>query len=470
MPAETVADRLGEFAVELRPEAIPAALLRTAELSTLDFFGVVLAAGTKPAARIVADFAREQGGPAEATLIGTPDKVPVAAAVLANGTRAHAIELDDHEAHMRSKVHPGVVVMPAAWAVAESVGGVSGLDLLTAVVVGYDVIGRLSAAANYPDYLGKVKGFHTTGLFGSFAAAATAGRLLGLTAEQISSAFGICGSMCAGLQETVNAGAMMKPFHAGWSAQSGVVAAQLAARGYVGPRSVFEGKRGFYRAYCGEGEYDLSIVAENLGTEFDIALIMYKPYACGGGIHPALTAIEQLRDAHGFGADDVERVDVRTSEHARDSFATPREVKIAPPSGSTAQHSLPFAAAVLLVDGVALIDQFTDEAVRRPEVLELAARVFVEGDPGLTSDDPEDEPADVTVTLRNGATHTLEVRNGLGSLAVPMSEQQLIDKYRLLATPVIGDEAAAEVERRALGLRSEPDVSDLPAACVSVTV
>jgi 2-methylcitrate dehydratase PrpD len=468
MPAETIADRLGEFAVELDPANVPAELLRTAEMSTLDFFGVVLAAGTQPAAQIVVDYARAQGGPAEATLIGTPARVPVAAAVLANGTRAHAIELDDHEAHMRSKVHPGVVVMPAAWAIAESLGNVSGLDFLTAVVVGYDVIGRLSAAANYPDYLGKVKGFHTTGLFGSFAAAATAGRLLGLTGPQVSSALGICGSMCAGLQETVNAGAMMKPFHAGWSAQSGVIAAQLAARGYVGPRSVFEGKRGFYRAYCGEGEYDVSIVDARLGTEFDIAMIMYKPYACGGGIHPALTAIEQLREAHGFAAADVERVDVRTSEHARDSFATPREVKIAPPSGSTAQHSLPFAAAVLLVDGVALIDQFTNEAVRRPEVLELAARVHVEADPNLHSDDPEDEPAEVTVRLRNGQAHVLEVRNGLGSLAVPMTEQQLIDKYRLLATPVIGERAAADVEARTLDLRHEDDVSDLPAACVAV--
>jgi 2-methylcitrate dehydratase PrpD len=263
---------------------------------------------------------------------------------------------------------------------------------------------------------------------------------------------------------------MMKPFHAGWSAQCGVIAAQLAARGYVGPRSVFEGKRGFFRAYCGEGEYDVSIVDAGLGAEFDISMTMYKPYACGGGIHPALTAIQQLRAAHGFTAADIERLDVRTSEHARDSFATPREVKIAPPSGSTAQHSLPFAAAVLLVDGVALIDQFSDEAVRRPEVLELAARVHVEADSGLHSDDPEDEPAEVTVRLRNGQAHTLAVRNGLGSLAVPMTEQQLIDKYRLLATPVIGERAAGDVEARALDLRHEDDVSDLPAACVAVAV
>jgi 2-methylcitrate dehydratase PrpD len=359
------------------------------------------------------------------------------------------------------------VIMPAAWAVAETKRDVTGLEFLTSVIVGYDVIGRLSAATSYPDFLGKARGFHTTGLFGSFAAAATAGRLLGLDAEQISSAFGICGSMCAGLQETVNAGAMMKPFHAGWSSQCGIVAAQLAARGYVGPRSVFEGKRGFYRAYCGEGDYDLSIIDKDLGSEFDISLIMYKPYACAGGIHPALTAIDKLREAHSFAATDVERVVIRTSEHARDSFATPRDVKCAPPSGNTAQHSLPFAAAVLLVDGVALIDQFTNEAVRRPEVLALAQRIDVEADPSIHSDDPEDEPAGVRIELKNGDVLDIDVRGGLGSLAVPMTEAQLIDKYRLLATPLIGADAAATVERRALALREEADVSDLPSACAA---
>lgn len=471
MPSEqTVADRLAEFAVTVQPEAIPQKLIRQAELSTLDFFGVVLAGWTTPAAQIVAEHVREQGGPPEATLIGTADKVPAAAAALANGTRAHSIELDDHEAHMRSKVHPGVVILPAAWAVTELTGAVGGLQFLTAMIVGYDVIGRLSAAANYPDYLGKVKGFHTTGLFGSFAAAAAAGRLLGLTAEQLSNAFGICGSMCAGLQETVNAGAMMKPFHAGWSSQSGLVAAQLAARGYTGPRSVFEGKRGFYRAYCGEDEYDLSVIDQGLGSEFDISLIMYKPYACGGGIHPALTAIDKLREEHVFAWTDVERVVVRTSEHVRDSFATPREVKCAPPSGATAQHSLPFAAAVLLVDGVALIEQFTNEAVRRPEVLDLAQRVFVEADPAIHSDDPEDEPAAVSIHLNGGEVLEREVRGGLGSLAVPMSETQLIAKYRRLATPWIGAEAAETVEARSLELRGETDVSDLPTVCAPVGV
>jgi 2-methylcitrate dehydratase PrpD len=462
--SSSIGDRLAEFAIELRPDALPEPVVRQAELSTLDFFGVVLAGSTTPAGQIVAEYARQLGGPAEASLIGSREKMSVASAALVNGTRSHSVELDDHEAHMRSKVHPGVVIMPAAWAIAET-RHVRGSEFLTAMIVGYDVIGRLSAATSYPDFLGKTRGFHTTGLFGSFAAAATAGRLLELTPEQLSNAFGICGSMCGGLQETVNAGAMMKCFHAGWAAQCGVVAAQLAARGYTGPRTVFEGKRGFYRAYCGDGDYDLDVIEAGLGVDFDISLIMYKPYACAGGIHPALTGIDGLRAKHDVAYEDIDAVVVRTSEHARDSFATPREVKCEPPTGATAQHSLPFAVAVLLVDGVALMDQFTDDAVRRPEVLDMAKRVVVEVDPSIHSDDPEDEPAGVSIRLKDGRVVDTEVRGGLGSLAVPMSEAQLIDKFRLLATPAIGPDAAAKVEARSLRLRDEEDVSDLPAAC-----
>lgn len=462
----TIGDRLAAFSLELEGDDLPEAVVRRAEISTLDFFGVVLAGWSTPAAQIASEYARQQGGGPEASLIGTHAKVPVAAAALANGTRAHSVELDDHEAHMRSKVHPGVVVMPAAWAISET-RPTSGREFLTAVIVGYDIIGRLSAATSYPDFLGKSKGFHTTGLFGSFAAAATAARLLGLDANQLANAFGICGSMCGGLQETVNAGAMMKAFHAGWAAQCGIVAAQLAARGYTGPRSVFEGKRGFYRAYCGEGDYDLSVIEAGLGTEFDISLIMYKPYACAGGIHPTLTAIDKLRAENEFDASDIDRVVVRTSEHARDSFGTPREVKSRPPTGATAQHSLPFAAAVLLVDRVALIDQFTNEAVERPEVLAVAGRVSIEVDPSIRSDDPEDEPAGVTITLKDGRVLDTDVRGGLGSLAVPMSEQQLIDKYRHLARPFLGDETADVVEQRCLRLREQSDVSDLPGICVT---
>jgi 2-methylcitrate dehydratase PrpD len=460
--SETYADRLAEFSVSLQEDAIPREVIRQAEVAGMDYIGVVLGGGVTPASDITAEYVLEQNGVGEATLFGTQSKAPIAMAAMANGTRCHSIELDDHEAHMRSKVHSGAVIMTAAWAAAEKRGNVTGAEFLAAAVVGYDVIGRTSGATSYPDFLGREKGFHTTPLFGGFAAAATAGRLLGLTAEQLSNAFGIAGSMCSGLQETVRVGAMVKPFHAGWAAHSGITAALLAAKGYTGPRTIFEGSKGFFRSYCGEGNYDLSIIDRDFGVDFDISLNMYKPYACGGGIHPTLTAVDTLRGKHDFEHADIERVVVRTSQHVVDYFATPLEAKIAPASGPQAQHALPFAVATLIVDGAALIGQFTNEAVRRPEVLALSHKVSVEADPSIKSDDPEDEPAGVAIHLKDGTVLEAETRGGKGSLSVPMSEEELIDKYHRLADPVVGADVATATRVRLLSLATDPNVVDIP--------
>ena len=460
---DTYADRLAEFSLNLQPDAIPQKVIRQAEVASLDYIGVVLGGGVTPAAKMTAEYVLEQRGAGDATLFGTKSRAPLALAALANGTRSHSIELDDHEAHMRSKVHSGAVIATAAWAAAETRGDVTGAEFLTAVIVGYDVIGRTSGATSYPDFLGREKGFHTTPLFGGFAAAATAGRLLGLTPEQLSNAFGIAGSMCSGLQETVRVGAMVKPLHAGWAAHNGITAALLAAKGYTGPRTIFEGRKGFFRSFCGEGNYDLTVIDRDFGVDFDISLNMYKPYACGGGIHPTLTAVDELRSKYQFDYKDIERVKVRTSKHVVDFFATPWEAKAAPASGPHGQHALPYAVAALIVDGVALLDQFTNEAVKRPHVLELSHKVFVEADPSIESDDPEDEPAGVAIHLTDGTVLETESRGGKGSLSVPMSEAELIEKFHRLADPVLGLEVADQTEERLLALASDPDVADIPA-------
>lgn len=462
MSSNTYADRLATYLIDMSIDALPPAVIRSAEICAMDYLGVVLAGQVTPASAMVTELVREQGGRPDSSLFGKADRVPATGAALANGTTSHSIELDDHEAHMRSKIHGGAVVFSAAWAVAES-RPTTGAEFLTAVVAGYDAFGRLSGATDYPDYLGRAKGFHTTALFGPFAAAAAAGKLLGLNGEQLSNAFGIAGSLCSGLQETVRAGAMVKPLHAGWAAQSGVVAAQLAVKGFTGPRTIFEGSKGFFRAFCGEGHYNLDVIDAKFGAEFDISLTMFKPYACGGGIHPVLTAVDQLRTEHSISADDVTRIVVRTSQHAVDFFCTPWEKKVAPESGPQAQHSLPFAVAVLLTDGVALLEQFTNDSVRRPDVLSLAAKIVVEVDDSISSDDPEDEPASVDIYVRDRVL-TTSVRGGKGSLAVPMSEAELTDKYRRLSEPVLGPSACVALENRVLSLRSDPDVSDLPSS------
>jgi 2-methylcitrate dehydratase PrpD len=457
--SQSVAETLADFIGALSYEDIPPEVIHQAKLSALDFVGVALAGSQTPSGHVIAEYVRLQAGQPHSTVFGHGFKAPRAQAVLANGTSAHSVELDDHEAHSRSKVHPGVTVMPVAWAISET-GTVSGKEFLTAVVLGYDVIGRLSAATPYPDFLGRERGFHTTGLFGPFAAGAVAARLLGLGGEQTAQAFGMLGSLSGGLSETMDSGSWTKRLHAGWACHSGMVAAELALAGFTGPRTVFEGRRGFYRAFCGPGNFDLNVIGADLGAQFDISLIMYKPYACAGGIHSAMAAVEEIRSSSRFEPEEIEEIVVYCDPHVIDAFVTPHEAKYHPVTGAQAQFSLPFAVAVLIVDGVALIDQFTDVAVGRPEVLSLVQRIKCEAtDFPRRSDD--DDPARVQIRTRDGRLCEAAVPGAKGSLAVPMGTADIAAKFRALATPVIGAERSRAVEAAILSLDTVDDVGEL---------
>lgn len=455
----TYSEIVADYAHKLTFDKLPKDVVEIAKISTLDFLGVVLAGSRTPSSAIIAEYVRSLGGVAEATVAGYGDKVPTAHAALANGTMAHSIELDDHEAHERSYVHPSVAVMPAAWAVAET-KKVSGPEFLTAVVLGYEMIGRLSAATP-PGYLDFKKGFHTTALFGPWAAASTAAKLRGLTPDQHVNAYGIIGSICSGLFETRAAGTWTKRLHAGWAGHSGIFATALAAKGFTGPRTILEGDHGLYRAFVGEGNFDLSIITDKLGETFEISLIMYKPYACAGVLHSPLTAVDDIRKKVKIAPDDVEEILVESSKRIVEHFTLPREMKYRPNSGAQGQFSLPYAVAALVHDGAALLEQFSDEAVRRPSVIELAQRVRAEVDEELDKRWPEEEPSRVTITLKDHRRFTAEVPGGKGTLVHPMSPDELRAKFRGLAAPLVGVDTAAAIEGAVMSLEKNPDVGPL---------
>lgn len=457
--SQTYSEIVAEYADRLSFDRLPKDVVETAKISTLDYLGVVLAGSRTPSSRIIAEYVCSLHGVQEATVAAFGDRVPAPHAALANGTMAHSIELDDHEAHERSYVHPGVAVMPTAWAIAET-QPVTGEEFLTAVVLGYEIIGRLSAATP-PGYLDFKKGFHTTALFGPWAAASVAAKLRGLTREQHANAFGIIGSICSGLFETRAAGTWTKRLHPGWAGHNGIFATSLASKGFTGPRTILEGNHGLYRAFAGEGNFDLGIITDKLGETYEISLIMYKPYACAGVLHSPLTAVDEIRAKVKFGADDVEEILVRSAKKLVDHFTLPREMKYRPNSGAQGQFSLPYAVAVLVHDGAALLEQFSDEAVMRPSVVELAQRVRAEVDEELEKRWPEEEPSRVIITLRDGRRLTAEVRGGKGTLVHPMSAEELRAKFRGLATPLVGAARAAAIERAVMSIETNADVGPL---------
>ncbi len=216
---------LARFAAGLRFEDIPVRIVEHAKLCILDGLGVALFGAGLPWTEHVRELARAEGATAAASFWGTPYRGSVAQAALVNGTAGHAFEMDD--IHKESIVHPNSLACPVAFAFAEAAGGMRGCDVLTAIVAGYEVGTRVGNAATMALFL---RGFHPQGTSGVFVAAATAGRILGLPAEQMQHALGIAGSMGAGLM-AAQEGAMVKRLHAGRAAQAGVQAAPGGRRG-----------------------------------------------------------------------------------------------------------------------------------------------------------------------------------------------------------------------------------------------
>jgi len=230
-----VTRKLARHAATLRYEMLPPALVDMIKQCVLDTLGVSIGASTlAPEARILVDYAKEQGGKPEATLLGFGGKVPAASAALVNGSLGHMLDYDD----LGESGHPSIVTIPVAFAVAEKLGGVTGRDLITAVAAGMDVMTRISRAIDVPDWT-MAEGWFATQLLGFVAGAATAGRLLKLDPEQVENALGIGFNQMSGTRQMAEGAAThMRSMQAGFSGQGAVLAAELARRGIIGSKDV----------------------------------------------------------------------------------------------------------------------------------------------------------------------------------------------------------------------------------------
>lgn len=284
-------------------------------------------------------------------------------AALLNGVAAHAFELDDFAA----KLHPGAVVLPAALAVAEA-RGASLEDLETATALGYETMIRVSLALD-PN-MARLRGWHLTGVVGPLGAAVAVAKLMGLGAEQTTWALGLAATQGAGLFAFNADGAMSKRLHPGKAAQSGILAAELAAKGFTGPSTVLEVEDGGYlRAFS--DHWKIEPLVEGLGAEWRLMGTNFKPYACCGSVHAYVDAAKQIREKIG-GAP-------KPDQTVRAGVAKVVDVQCGydyrPGATLNSQMSLRYCLAVALLDGEALPAQFRDDRIADPAVTDLARRI-----------------------------------------------------------------------------------------------
>jgi 2-methylcitrate dehydratase PrpD len=455
----TYAEKLAEFVCNLRLGDIPEEIRRLARLSTMDNIGNILAGHQEESVRITVDLVRAWAGNPESTILGYKYKVPAPSAAFANGIADHSTELDDHIAHTRSFNHPGVTTFPVALALGEKVGA-SGEQLMISAVAGYEINSRINGAVS-PGFFNFKRGFHGSAICGPFGAAATAAGLLGLTSNQLTNAFGICGSMAAGSFEFKQTGAWTKGFHAGWASQAGIIAGELARRGFTGPSTILEGNSGFFQSYAGEGNYDLESLTHNLGREFEFRFITYKPFACAGVLHSPLTAALRVRQEHGAQPHQIESVTVKTSEQLVHQYANPVDQKARPKTTVDAQFSLPYSVAVIFYFGRALLDEYRQAAFTNPKVQDLASRVHCISDPEIDRRWPREEPSEVSLRLKDGSEYTAAVSHAKGSLADPMAEDELREKFRMLTGNILTKSAIERIIETVTNLENLRNVRNL---------
>ena len=431
----------GQFRSELDPE-VSAATRR----SIVDTLGVSIAAVNESAVGVVASTVLARGGVPETSILGLSQKVPAASAALVNGTMAHSLDFDD--THLPSVLHPSASVVPAALAVAEAEGSF-GSEVETAIAVGIEVTCRLGMAAYDPELRNSIffdRGLHATSICGTVGAAVAAALLHGADAEIVSHAMGIAASMGSGLIEANRTGGTIKRVHCGWAAHSGITAAELATAGLTGPPTVLEGRFGFFAAFTG-GFYDMPSLVGGLGDEWELLRLFTKPYPTNHFTHAGIDAAIHLRQ-RGVDPDSITAIRLGVPAPVLRTIAEPVEAKAAPQSGYSARFSGPFTVATALSGGgglgVATTD-FSDEAVRDPNRLALAALVFCYADQQSTADFPNQFPGVLTVETDDGTQFAHRVTHNRGGPENPLSKDELEIKFRLNAEPALGSAGASDV-------------------------
>jgi len=411
---------LAEFAANVQYRDIPAEVIERMKTSFLDSVGCCLFGATLPWTQRVQAMIEDEGARPVASIFGSGHKTSVAGAVLVNATAGHAFELDD--IHKESIVHAGSIATPVVVALAEQAGGASGKTLLTAMTTGYEIGTRVGNAATMGLFF---RGFHPQGASGVFVAAASAARMLNLDSAHMQHALGIVGSQAGGLM-AAQEGAMVKRFHSGRAAQSGVYSAYLAQRDFTGISDVLEaGYGGYLSSYSDKP--NAQRLTDELGTVWETGKVGYKPHACVTSIHSALDAFSHLLKSNNLTPDDIAEVDIGMSPMTYTHCAWEYKAQ----GVTAAQMNLFYGIAVIGFDGMAFVAQYAENRLADPKILDFIKRIHARIDPEIEAMGPAyRHAARVAVTTKDGRKFTHEILNRRGSPENPLSVDDVVYKFR----------------------------------------
>jgi 2-methylcitrate dehydratase PrpD len=426
----SLTDYVAGFVVATRASDIPADVQYLGTRSFIDGLGLALAGAASQTGAITRRYLASLGisSSSGSTVIGSDLRLPARFAAFANGVSIHADDYDDTQlAVAKDRVyglltHPTAPALPPVLALAER-DRRSGRDLMTAYQVGVEVECKVAEAILPRHYQ---QGFHSTATCGAIGAAAAAAKLLRLDRETTRRALSLGATQAGGLRE--NFGTMTKPFHAGRAAESGVVAAELAALGFTASPTGLEADRGFFRA--AGGGYSVEMIDGKLGNPWTFAFpgVSIKPHPSGSLTHPGMAVMLDLIRRHDLRPERVKRVSVGTNHNMPNALIHHR-----PRTELQAKFSMEFCMAILLLERAGGLEQFTDEVVNRPDVQALIQKIDFGVHPEAEAAGFDKMTTIIEVQLDDGSVVTGAADFGKGSPANPMSDAELAEKFRQCA-------------------------------------
>lgn len=440
--------RIADWAVAERDARLPADILHHAKRAVLDWFAALLPGAVVPPATLLRAALADEIGHGAALLYPDGPRAPARVAALVNGAASHTVEFDD--VFRDAIYHPGCPTISAALALAQAEGA-DGERFLRAVIVGYEISNRIGMAVNPAHY----RYWHTTGTVGCFGAAAAAASVLRLDGERTAHALATVGTFAAGLQQAFRSDAMSKPLHAGRAAEAGVLAALAAGKGVTGALDILEGRAGFGAAMAGGPSWDG--IFDDLGRRCTIAETTFKNHGCCAHTFAAIDGALALRREHGLTPERIRRIRVGTYRTALDVTGSHRAT-----TAFEGKFSLPFVVAAALVHGSVRLDAFSAARLADPRTQDLLRRVELHIDPELDAAFPGRRAARIEIERDDGSVLRHYQPTRKGDPDMPLSDEELTEKYLELAVPVIGEKRARRL-RDVVWRLDESEIAELDA-------
>ena len=442
--------QLAAWAAGLQLVDVPPAVRERAKHLLLDGIGCALIGAQLPWSRVAVDAVLRFEGAGGSPLIGWGETCGASAATLLNSTFIQGFELDDF--HPLAPLHSASLVIPALLAATSASPGADGASFLTAAIAGFEVGPRVGLALHGSEMLSR--GWHSGPVFGTHSAAAAVGRLVGLDAGAMEDALGMAATQSGGLM-AAQFGAMSKRMQHGFAARNGLTAALLAHGGYTGIREVFEQPYGGFLSTFGEGhDPDIVQITAELGSRWETERLVVKPYAAMGGLHAALDALRDIDTRRHLVADEIQKIDVDLSHTVYHHGWWPPERPLSP---TGAQMNIAYVLAVAVLDGTALVEQFSPARIDADDVWELIPRIEAHHDAAF---DDAGLPGRGRTRVRITFTDGTVLEASLAALE-PLSDDAVVEKFRRLTAVVVGPGRSERIVRLVLSIDELSDLNAL---------